>query len=92
MDFTQIEALLKKAVALDPKLAEAHLQLGNLYSDQTQYAEAIPEYLMALDSDSEIRRRALPPGPGLRAHRPKGQSASPACAVPGAARATPGRS
>jgi tetratricopeptide (TPR) repeat protein len=54
VDFTQIEALLRKAIALDPKVSEAHFQLGNLLSDQTHYAEAIPEYLMALDSDSKI--------------------------------------
>jgi tetratricopeptide (TPR) repeat protein len=54
LDFTQIEALLRKCIALDPKLSEAHFQLGNLLSDQTHYAEAIPEYLMALESDSKI--------------------------------------
>jgi tetratricopeptide (TPR) repeat protein len=54
VDFTQIEALLRKAIALDPKLTEAHFQLGNLLSDQTHYAEAIPQYLMALESDSKI--------------------------------------
>lgn len=54
VDFSQIEALLKKAVALDPKLAEAHFQLGNLLSDQTHYAKAIPEYLAALESNSDI--------------------------------------
>ena len=54
VDFTQIEALLRKAIALDPKLSEAHFQLGNLLSDQTHYAEAIPEYMTALDSDSKI--------------------------------------
>jgi len=54
VDFTQIEALLNKAIALDPKLSEAHFQLGNLLSDQTHYADAIPEYLMALESDSKV--------------------------------------
>jgi tetratricopeptide (TPR) repeat protein len=54
VDFTQIEAHLRKAVTLDPKLTEAHFQLGNLLSDQAHYAEAIPEYLTALDSDSKI--------------------------------------
>ena len=28
LDLQQIESLLKQAIALDPKLAEAHLQLG----------------------------------------------------------------
>jgi tetratricopeptide (TPR) repeat protein len=47
LDMGQIEALLKKAIALDPGLAEAHLQLANLYSDQRKYPEAIPEYIRA---------------------------------------------
>jgi tetratricopeptide (TPR) repeat protein len=54
LDHHQIEVLLKKSITLDPKLAEAHLQLGNLYSDQTQYAEAIPEYVKALENNSDI--------------------------------------
>jgi tetratricopeptide (TPR) repeat protein len=48
LDLGQIERLLKKALALDPGLAEAHQQLGNLYSDQKKYGEAIPEYQAAL--------------------------------------------
>jgi len=51
MDRRQIDMLLRKAVALDPKLADAHLQLGNLYSDQGGYADAIPEYEKALGVD-----------------------------------------
>ena len=54
LDLHQIESLLKKAVTLDPKLAEAHLQLGNLYSDQSQYAEAIPEYAKALENNPDL--------------------------------------
>ena len=54
LDLHQIESLLKQAVVLDPKLAEAHLQLGNLYSDQTQYAEAVPEYEKALENNSDL--------------------------------------
>jgi len=44
----------QKAIALDPTFSEAHFQLGNLLSDQTHYAEAIPQYLIALDRDSKI--------------------------------------
>ena len=54
IDFTRVEALLRKATALDPKLSDAHFQLGNLLADQTHYAEAIPEYLAALDSNANL--------------------------------------
>jgi tetratricopeptide (TPR) repeat protein len=54
LDRQQIESLLRKAVALDPKLAEAHLQLGNLYSDQAQYAQSIPEYTKALEINPNL--------------------------------------
>jgi tetratricopeptide (TPR) repeat protein len=40
--------------ALNPKFAEAHLQLGNLYSDQNKYAEAIPEYARARELDPAL--------------------------------------
>ncbi len=54
LDLRQIESLLSKSLALDPKLAEAHLQLGNLYSDQNKYAQAIPEYTRALELNSDL--------------------------------------
>jgi len=54
LDLSQIQALLKKSVTLDPKLAEAHLQLGNVYSDQNKYADAIPEYLTALKLNPDL--------------------------------------
>jgi tetratricopeptide (TPR) repeat protein len=54
LDLTQIVALLKKSIALDPSLAEAHLQLGNLYFDRSQYTQAIPEYQRALDLNGEL--------------------------------------
>jgi tetratricopeptide (TPR) repeat protein len=54
LDLTQIEALLKKAVALAPNLAEAHQQLGNLYSDQREYAQSIPEYLKARELNPDL--------------------------------------
>jgi len=54
IDFSQVETLLRKAVALDPKLTDAHFQLGNLLSEQSHYAEAIPEYLKALEGRGQI--------------------------------------
>ena len=54
LDLHQIESLLQKAGALDPKFSDAHLQLGNLYSDQTRYAASIPEYEKALASNPDL--------------------------------------
>jgi len=54
LDLHQIETLLKKSIELDPELAEAYLQLGNLYSGQRMYAEAIPEYVRALELNSNL--------------------------------------
>jgi predicted Zn-dependent protease len=54
IDFTRIETLLRRATALDPKLSEAHFQLGNLLSDQTHYADAVPEYLAALEGNANL--------------------------------------
>jgi tetratricopeptide (TPR) repeat protein len=54
LDLAQISALLKRAIALDPSLAEAHLQLGNLYSDQHKYPDAIPEYQHVLELNSDL--------------------------------------
>jgi hypothetical protein len=39
-----VEALLRKAVALRPGFADAHFQLGLLYSDEKQTASAIREF------------------------------------------------
>ncbi|MBO0912597.1 MAG: tetratricopeptide repeat protein, partial [Acidobacteria bacterium] len=39
---------------LDPKFADAHFQLGNLYSDRHDYLKAIPEYERALRENSEL--------------------------------------
>jgi len=54
LDLRQIESLLRNSLALDPKLAEAHLQLGNLYSDQNKYTEAVPEYGRALELNPDL--------------------------------------
>jgi tetratricopeptide (TPR) repeat protein len=53
-DVRQIESLLNRAITLDPKLPEAHLQLGNLYSDQAKYADAIPQYQHALQENADL--------------------------------------
>jgi tetratricopeptide (TPR) repeat protein len=44
----QVEALLLKAVALRPGFAEAHFQLGLLYSDERQIARAVREFEEAI--------------------------------------------
>lgn len=44
----QVESLLKKSIALDPSFSDAHLQLGNLYSQRRKYSEAVPEYREAI--------------------------------------------
>lgn len=54
LDLNQIGSLLKKSVALDPRLAEAHLQLANLYSAQNKYADAIPEYVRARELNPDL--------------------------------------
>jgi tetratricopeptide (TPR) repeat protein len=54
LDLQQIKSLLEKSVTLDPKLAEAHLQLGNLYSDQHDYAKAGPEYERSLELNADL--------------------------------------
>jgi len=54
LDLHQIESLLTKSIELDPTLADAQLQLGNLYSDQSKYAEAIPHYKRALELNSDL--------------------------------------
>jgi tetratricopeptide (TPR) repeat protein len=53
-DLGQIETLLQKVVALDPAMPEVHVQLGNLYADQHQYAKSIPEYQRALELNANL--------------------------------------
>jgi tetratricopeptide (TPR) repeat protein len=54
LDLSEIESLLKKAIALQPDLAEAHLQLGNLYSERRKYADSIPEYVRARELNPDL--------------------------------------
>ena len=48
LDLHEVESLLKKAIALNEQLPEAHLQLGDLYADQHMYEKSVPEYERAL--------------------------------------------
>jgi Tfp pilus assembly protein PilF len=53
-DFQTVESLLKKSIALDGTLPEAHLQLGNLYADEHEYQKSIPEYEHALELNPNL--------------------------------------
>jgi tetratricopeptide (TPR) repeat protein len=44
-----VQSLLEKSIALDGTIAEAHLQLGDLYASRNQYDRSIPEYLKAIE-------------------------------------------
>jgi len=50
-DLSRVESALEKATTLDPELADARLQLGNLYSDENKISEAVAAYEEALRID-----------------------------------------
>lgn len=54
LDIQQVEDLLKKSIALDDSIPEAHMQLGNLYADQRQFERSIPEYVRALELNPNL--------------------------------------
>jgi len=54
LDMGLIETLLKRSIELDDRQADAHMQLGNLYADQHQYAKSIPQYERALELDPNL--------------------------------------
>ena len=47
-DASLIEALLKRAIQLDPNLAKAHLQLAGIYAQRNDDEDAVPEYEAAV--------------------------------------------
>lgn len=51
----QIEALLGKAIRLDPKFAAAYLQLGILHAEQKDYARAISNYQQAIQANPQMQ-------------------------------------
>ncbi|HEV2273165.1 MAG TPA: tetratricopeptide repeat protein [Acidobacteriaceae bacterium] len=54
VDLGEVESLLQRAAALDQTFPDAHVQLGNLYSDQHQYARSISEYAHALELNPNL--------------------------------------
>lgn len=53
-DFKQLEALLEKAVAIDPKLDEAYLQLGMLRFSRGDFEHAIRDYKKAIEINPQL--------------------------------------
>ena len=54
LNLEMVESLLKKSIAADDKLPEAHVQLGDLYADQHEYDKSIPEYVRALELNPNL--------------------------------------
>ena len=50
----RVQDLLTRAVTLDPKCANAYLELGNLSAGKKQWEQAIGHYLNAIQADSEL--------------------------------------
>ncbi len=50
----QVEALLTKAVTIDPRCSDAYLQLGILYASQRQPEKAIGYYTRAIQSNPQL--------------------------------------
>jgi len=53
-DLRQVEALLRRAVALDRRLAKGFLELGTLLSDQQRFREAIQELRSATRLEPDL--------------------------------------
>ncbi|MGH9605679.1 MAG: tetratricopeptide repeat protein [Terracidiphilus sp.] len=54
LDLNQVESLFKKAIALNDRLPEAHLELGDLYANRHMYERSIPEYERALALNPDL--------------------------------------
>jgi tetratricopeptide (TPR) repeat protein len=53
-DLKQTEALLEKAVVIDPKLGEAYLQLGVVHSARGDFKHAIRDYKKAIEVNPHL--------------------------------------
>jgi Flp pilus assembly protein TadD len=53
-DLPKVESLLRAAVALDPALAEAYLQLGILCAEEKKDSEALQHYETAVQLDPDL--------------------------------------
>ena len=54
VDYRTVEALLLRSIALDPNVAQVHLQLGILYTDEHEYAKSFPELERASQLDPTL--------------------------------------
>ena len=54
LDLQEVESLLKKSIALNGSIPDAHMQLGNLYANQHQYERSVPEYVRALELNPNL--------------------------------------
>lgn len=52
--FGKVQQLLERSVSLDPSFAEAHLQLGIFYFQEHHYAQAVAQYRLAIQAQSDL--------------------------------------
>ncbi|MBZ5581380.1 MAG: tetratricopeptide repeat protein, partial [Acidobacteriia bacterium] len=75
-DTAKIESLLRAALRLAPRMAEAHLQLGILYTQQHKTPEAIAELQQAVEDDPGLETAHYRLGQALMlsGHRDRGRN------------------
>lgn len=50
----EVEELLKRSIALEPRFADAHFQLATLYGERGEYERAIEEYRKAIEANPNL--------------------------------------
>jgi serine/threonine protein kinase/Flp pilus assembly protein TadD len=53
MHLQRAESYARRALAIDPTVAESHIAMGTVYSDKYEYRQAAEEYRMAVKLDPE---------------------------------------